>query len=247
MTAKIVVGSTTLPEKAGYWRVWVGPEASAKISLPDRQGPFSHGCRQALRAPRSRHPPCRRTIPRSSCCNTARPSGQGTARTYASCRTSRRKRQPYSRTRLAIAGRLDSHFPMKYRAGAASARLLWDEAPATVILGRPESVRLQQWAGGMPEGGEEAVGSGRSAAERGRPQDHLGGRGYHGLTGFGASAGRNDIVNSSCAPIGECYSLAKTPVDRANWSSSMAKDISTDDVGSLASGFGQSASRFIGG
>jgi hypothetical protein len=61
--------------------------------------------------------------------------------------------------RMAIAGRLDSHFPMKYRAGAASARLLWDEAPATVILGRPESVRLQQWAGGTPEGGKEAVGS----------------------------------------------------------------------------------------
>jgi hypothetical protein len=36
-------------------------------------------------------------------------------------------------------------------------------------------------------------------------------------------------------------------VDRANWSLSMAKDISTDDVGSLASGFDQSALRFIGG
>ena len=247
MTAKIVVGSTTLPEKAGYCAFGSGLKHQRKSLFRTARG------RSAMAVGRPFMRPVldiRHVVARSPDRVAATPPV-------------RVGEVPHARTHpveprggsgshipgpgMAIAGRLDSHFPMKYRAGAASARLLWDEAPATVILGRPKSVRLQQWAGGMPEGGEETVGSGRSAVERGRPQDHLGGRGYHGLTGFGASAGRNDIVNSSCAPIGECYSLAKTPVDRANWSSSMAKDISTDDVGSLASGFGQSASRFIGG
>ena len=61
--------------------------------------------------------------------------------------------------RMAIAGRLDSHFPMKYRAGAASARLLWDEAPATVILGRPSRSGFNNAREGRPRVARKPLGA----------------------------------------------------------------------------------------